>query len=330
MSFLAAALRAPGQTTGIVLVLVALVSFSASDAVASALTQTMSPLQVVTARFVTALAWLLPFVFTLRRSELVRLEHPVANLVRGLGIFGSAAFFVAALAHLPIATATAIGFVSPFVITLLSIPLLGERVGRHRWAAIAVGFAGVLIVVRPGGAGFTAAHLLPIASATCWAAAIIAMRWTGDTGGIRGTLGALVFANLFGAVAGLMLTGGSDWSITPAQVPVLFAYGFFSILGHGLMAVALLRAAASAIAPFSYTQILWSSAFGFALFGQIPDRWTVLGSAVIVASGLYVFWRERRVEAMPGRDTAMPAAESLAPVAPEPLPAAPLANPDRE
>lgn len=330
MTRLVAAFRSNDRVAGIALVLLALLSFSTSDAIASALTQQFSPTQVVTLRFATGLILLLPFIVTLRRAELLRFEHPVANLVRGFGIFGSAVFFVAALAHLPIATATAIGFVSPFVITLVSMPVLGEKVGRHRWAAIAAGFVGVLIVVRPGTEGFTLAHLLPVLSACCWAAAVIAMRWSGDTGGIRGTLGALVFANLFGGVAGLMLTGGSDWEVGVADLPVIGAYGLFSILGHGLMAFALLRAAASLLAPFSYTQIVWSTAYGMVLFGQVPDVATVLGSTVIIGSGLYVFWRERRVEAAPDRETVMPAAESLAPVAPEPLPAVPMANPDGE
>ncbi|WP_426955880.1 DMT family transporter [Muricoccus radiodurans] len=278
---------------GILLITASIALFSVSDALAKLLTGSLPPVEVGWLRYVTFFALTLtPFLF--RRNAFSRALRPKApglQLLRGLGMLGSAIAFIFALRVMPIAEATAINFVSPAFITALSIPVLGEVVGWRRWTAVAVGLVGVLIVIRPGTGAFGVEALLPIATAATWAcAAVITRRLASAGDGPEVTL-------FWSAGVGLVVLTAAlpfDFVVpTAGQVGLGVLVGVISSVGHSLVVLAYRAAPASVIAPFSYLQLLFSTLMGIILFGAAPDRWTALGAVIITASGLYTAHRER-------------------------------------
>ena len=192
--------------------------------------------------------------------------------------------------YLPIAEATATSFAAPLFITALSIPLLGEKVGPRRWAATFVGLLGVLIVVRPGTDAFQPASILPLVAALTWASAVVVTRRTsaGDT-----ALTTLAYSAIIGVVVLTALLpivwAPPDWRTLAFGTLI----GCAATAGHWLIVIAFRFGDASVLAPFTYTQLVWSTTLGAILFGAAPDVWTLLGASVIVASGLYTAHREQ-------------------------------------
>lgn len=268
--------------------LLALVLFSIMDALSKLMARRFDPVEIVWGRYLVILALLAPPA--LRRPRLLVARRLGLQLVRGVSVLGAALFFIAGLARLPLADATAIGFASPLLVTALSIPLLGEHVGPRRWSAVVVGFLGVLIIARPGSGAVGAVALLPLLSASCWALSLVVTRRMRSDDVPLTTL-------IYSTVVGLVLSGFAlplvwrpagfaDWA-------VMVAMGVLSAAGQYLLIAGLARGAASLLAPFSYTQILWSTALGYLVFGAVPSGWTWCGAAVIIASGLYIAHRER-------------------------------------
>ncbi len=273
------------------LMLVAMAVFSVMDGVSKGLTGRLSPVEVSWARYFFGLLFMVPVVLVRGGFGLLETRRVLPQVARGALLFGSSVLFITALRSLPMADAAAVGFVAPLMVTALSIPLLGERVGSGRWLAVLTGFGGVLLVVRPGGASFEAASLLPVASAACWAVALIITRRLAAT---ESALTTLLYTGLTGlALSTLLLPGlwrapgGEDWLL------MAVAGGLFT-LGQFLVLKAFLVAHASVLAPFQYSQIVWSTAIGLVCFGAIPDGFTAAGASVIIGSGLYVWWRERK------------------------------------
>jgi drug/metabolite transporter (DMT)-like permease len=236
------------------------------------------------------------FLGGVRWSAVMRTGRPGLQLVRSMLLLGSTFFFFLAVKFIPLASATAIGFVGPLLVTALSVPLLGETVGPRRWAAVAVGFVGVLVIIRPGPGMFSGtAHwaiALPLLVAVCFALYQISTRILSRTDSWTTTL---FYSASVGAVVMSTLVP-FHWR-TPdlegwAWMAVLGAIGGF---GHSMMIKAFTAAPASSLAPFTYLQIIWSTAVGFLAFGDFPDGWTLLGAAIVAASGLYVLSRERRL-----------------------------------
>jgi drug/metabolite transporter (DMT)-like permease len=186
--------------------------------------------------------------------------------------------------------ATATSFVTPLFVTALSIPLLGETVGWRRWLATLVGLVGVLIVVRPGGAGFQLASLLPVVSALSWAFGLIMTRMMSTTENPITTLA-------YSAIVGFIILTAMlplQWQPLSGQTILIGMFiGIASTIGHWLLILAYRHADASLLAPFSYAQLLWASLFGYFLFAVLPDIWTLVGAVIIAGSGLYTAHRER-------------------------------------
>lgn len=220
---------------------------------------------------------------------LVRTGRLGVQLARGVLLLLSTGFFFTALSYLPLAEAAAIGFVAPLLVTLLSIPMLGERVGWRRLTAVAVGFGGVLVILRPGGSLFTPAALLPLCTAVTYGLYQILTRRIGIS---EKPVASLFYTSLVGALAMTLVVPfvwvGPDWR----HLPMFLALGVCGGVGHFLMIRALQLAPVSLIAPFGYSAIIWSLLFGWLVFGQFPDRISLVGIAVVVASGLYVAYRE--------------------------------------
>lgn len=220
---------------------------------------------------------------------LVRTRRLGVQLVRGVLLLLSTGFFFAALSYLPLAEAAAISFVAPLLVTLLSIPMLGERVGWRRLTAVVVGFGGVLVILRPGGSLFTPAALLPLCTAVTYGLYQILTRRIGTS---ENPVASLFYTSLVGAAV-MTLVVPFAW-VTPdwRHAPIFLALGICGGVGHFLMIRALQLAPVSLIAPFGYSAMIWSLLFGWLVFSQFPDRISLVGIAIVVGSGLYVAYRE--------------------------------------
>jgi drug/metabolite transporter (DMT)-like permease len=209
---------------------------------------------------------------------------------------GSTILNIFALRFLQLDEALSIIFSTPFLVSVLSGPMLGERMGWRRWSAIAVGFVGVLIVTRPGFGGLHPAALLSLASAFCYAIYVIATRALARTDSNETTL---FYGNLVGAAAMLPVLP-FVWTRPESLliVALMVGLGLFGSLGHYLLIAAHRLAPASLLAPFIYTQFVWVILFGYLVFAHVPTAWTLAGSAIVIGSGLYVLYRERKVKGL--------------------------------
>lgn len=268
------------------------VSFlSLMDAGLKELAQHYPPFQVSALRGLAS--WPLALVWVLASTgprTLLQVRWPL-HLLRGvLGVMMMATF-VYAISQLPLTTAYTLFFIAPMLITALSVPLLGERVGRGRWLAIAAGFGGVLIALRPTGEGLlTWASVGVLLAATAYAVSAITVRVLARTDSTQ----SMVFWLLTCMAAGSALLAWPQWvTIQREHWALIVGIGVVGILGQYAITEAFRHGEASVIAPLEYTALAWAVSFDLLLWGVLPDRWTWAGAAVIVASGLYLIRHER-------------------------------------
>lgn len=281
--------RTDRPLAGIALMLVAMAMFTVTDTLAKYLTAELTSVEIVWSRHFFYVFLLAPLVLRRGVRRTFATPHLQAQIWRSVCLLLSATAFTISLVHLPLAFATTIAFVSPFFVTGLSMVFLGEKVGPRRWGAIAVGFIGVLIVVRPAG-DFSIWSLMPILAAFLWAIGLILTRRAGST---DSPLTTLVYTTIFGLLVSTVLTIPVWIWPTPEAWALMLFIAAWNLVGLTLMIKAFAFAPASTLAPFGYSQMLWSTLMGFAVFGDVPDLYTYLGGAVIVASGVYVWHRER-------------------------------------
>jgi drug/metabolite transporter (DMT)-like permease len=272
----------------IALVLLAVSLFSVMDALSKLLAARLDPIEVVWGRYLAILVLLAPLV--LRRPLLLATARPKLQLLRGAAVFGAAVLFIAGLQRLALADATAIGFASPLMVTALSIPLLGERVGIRRWSAVAAGFVGVLVVIRPGTGAIGAAALWPLSSAACWALGIVLTR---RMVGADAALTTLIHSTMVGLALSSLALPFVWQKASLMDGAIMAAMGVLSASGQYLFIAGLTRGAASLLAPFSYSQMIWSTLMGYLVFGAVPVASTWCGALIIVGSGVYIAHRER-------------------------------------
>lgn len=275
---------------GIGFMLAAAAIFTISDVIAKFLLPELGPVMVAWQRSLVALAVTLVFAWFRLGSRVFATRHPGIQILRGLAAFASSILFLIGLAHLPLADTVAINFAWPILGTLLSIPILGEKVGIRRWAAAAVGFAGVLLIVRPGSSAFQAAAIFPLAGALCWALSGVVTRRMMTTEAPETTLAisTLIF------VVGASLLAPFFWKTpTIAQLALGAIMGLLSATAHAAVIFAFERAHVSIVAPFGYAQLVCAVLLGFLIFGTVPDAWVASGSMLIVVAGLYTAHRER-------------------------------------
>jgi drug/metabolite transporter (DMT)-like permease len=281
------------RLTGIALMCGAVATFSCLDTTGKYLLQYMDPLQIVWARYFGA--FLLAFIFLnpSNKPKMLTTTRPFMQIGRSALLLGSTALNFFALRYLQLDEALAILFSTPFLVALLCGPLLGEWVGWRRWTAISVGFFGVLLVARPGFGGLHPAALLSLGSAVCYALYVISTRVLSHSDSSETTL---FYSNLVGAVAMLPVIP-LVWT-TPNSVLVvglMVLIGALGSGGHYLLIRGHRLAPASTLAPFIYTQMVWTTTLGFLVFGDVPHRWTIVGGLIVVSSGLYLLNRERKV-----------------------------------
>ena len=273
------------------------------DAIAKymATVEVMSPAQVTFYRFFFQLVATLPLLLTVAGAGAFRAQRPYANLLRGALHGAASLLFFVAVKYMPLADVFAIYFVEPFILTALSAAFLGDRVGWRRWTAIVIGFGGAMIVIQPSFAIFGWTSLLPVACAALYAHYMFLNRAIGDAdspltmqtvSGVGGTLfmaGALLIGHGAGAEDFVPSLPGSA-----SALALLFVLGAISGLGHLVVVRAFRLAPLSLLAPFQYFEIISATVLGYALFGDFPTASKWIGIAIIVASGLFIIWRERR------------------------------------
>jgi drug/metabolite transporter (DMT)-like permease len=283
---------ARNRLTGIGLISLTYLCFALLDGSAKFLVQTVPVLVVVWLRFVTHVLLASALLLPIRGKALVRTRHLRWHLLRGFMFCAMTGINFWALQFLQLTVTASIFFLVPILIALMSAPLLGERIDAKRWIAILVGFAGVLVVVRPGSTAFHPAMLLSLGNAVIYAAFNLMTRKlaaydTPETIQFLPALAASVVLAPFALAAWESPRGLLEWLL-------LFGMGVFGGVGHYLLAVAHRYAPASTLAPFLYQQILYMALFGFLVFGSVPDAAVWIGAAIVIASGLYLFSRERR------------------------------------
>ncbi len=295
----------PAETLrGIVVFLVASAFIPLLDAFGKLLVTThgLSAGEVAMIRLAMQVVMVLPVLVFAEGWSALHIRHPLLNLLRGvlLGLAGIA--FFGALRFMPLADATAIFFVEPMIVTVLSAVFLKETVGARRIAAVIVGFVGALIVIRPNFAAFGFAALLPMGAAVCIAFYLILGRSLSRT---ASPLAMMVYAGVGGAVTVALLSAlAAPFSIPdmaivlPRGVDVwllLLGAGIVGTLGHLMFLEAYRLAPASVLAPFGYVEIVSAVFLGFLLFGDFPDGPKWIGIVIIVGSGIFIYWRERRL-----------------------------------
>jgi drug/metabolite transporter (DMT)-like permease len=278
----------------ILFVLAAGLLFAGAAASVKALDGAVPLLQLVFFRSILALPVLAPLLWRAGGFAALATRRPMGHLWRGVwGLLGMLSAFYG-FAVLPLATVTALGFTMPLFLTLLAAPLLGERVGFARGLAVGIGFAGVLLMVRPWADG--GAALLPVlivlGGALAWALAMITIRQLGAAGESGVTI-VLWFSIGCSIVTFLACLPGWIWP-TPGQWALLLAIGALSALAQLLMTEAYRAAETTLVAPFEYSGIVWTTLLGALIWAEAPDGWDALGIVILVGSGLVIWHRETR------------------------------------
>ncbi len=276
---------------GILLIVTGMAVLPFMDVIAKKLGSDGVPvLQIVWARMVFGAVLTLPFALRQSGGRGILPQRPGLHALRALLLMGATFFFFSALLTLPIADALAIFFVNPLIITALSPLILGEHVGPRRWAAVGVGFIGTLVIIRPGFQDITAGTYMAFAAGCSLALYFLLTRR------IAGNAPAMVTTYDTSVMGALMLSVGMlfVWQVPTWQEWGLFiTLGAVATLGHWLIVRAYDHAEASLLAPFAYTEMIGAVAVGWAFFGDFPDRWTLLGVSVLIASAVYISSRER-------------------------------------
>ncbi len=291
-----AEIKAPSRTSrpllGVLFMCTACALFPIMNGLVKLLAATYDPQEIVWFRIILHLV-LVAAVFMPRMGlGLLRTRRIGTQFVSSVMMMLSTLFFFSAVKSIPVAEAIAVTFVAPLAVVLLAWPLLGERITFFRMAAVIVGFAGVLIVIRPGSAVFQWQSLLLLGSAVCYAMYQILIR---RLAGIDAPATSIFYSVLLGAIimsAWLPFhwktpTGWIDWAM-------LCSLGALGALGHYCVAKAMTYASANFVAPFNYTQMIGSVIVGYLMFAEVPDFYTWLGTAVVVGAGLMVGWHGRK------------------------------------
>jgi len=286
--------RPERRLLGIAMMVGAVGSFAVLDTLTKTLTADFDTGQILFGRF---LFFALFLSFTLRRlgwRTLVGTRQPRLQILRAAEMMASTVVYTVALIYLPIATAISIGFFWPLAVTVLAVPMLGERVGLNRWAAVVLGLAAVIAIIRPGAEVFHWASLLPVLSGTLYACFQIHARILSRTDNATTTLfySTAVSLALFSAWAPFV------WKSPSLEHWLMMAgTGLVAFLGHYVLIKAIELAPASLLAPFGYAKLIFGLILGFMVFGEFPDTITLAAAGVLTLAGIYISYRERR----PGR-----------------------------
>lgn len=283
----------PAEVRGIVAALSAMVMFGLMDGASKFLSQSgYSPAQILFLRYLFSVPVALAIVAPVGLRNAARTQRPFFQLGRVVILVLEMGLVLLAFRSMPLADAHALFAATPLLVTALSVPLLGERVGLRRWAAVLVGFVGVMVIVRPGLVSLHAGVIPALISVGLYALYQIMTRIVA-----RVDRAETIF--LFQIVVGsLLLLPLAPWVwITPplAHWPLFLVLAGLGAAGHLLLIKALTLTPAVLIQPFTYTMLVWAVLFGWLFFGDVPDRWTMLGAGIVVTAGIYTAIREQRL-----------------------------------
>ena len=274
---------------GIGWMLATMFMFSCINATAKVLIQTLPVVEVVWARYFFQMLLLLLFLRS-RIASIAVTGKLKLQFGRSLLLLSTTLLFFFALASIPMAEATAVMFVAPILVTALSLPVLGERVGPRRWVGVGVGFLGALIIIRPGLDVAHPAILFVLGAAAFHSLYQLSTRFLSRT---DGTLTTLFYSASTGAII-MTIAVPFFWVMpSPVELALMVLLGLFATFGHFCLIKAFEAAPPAIVSPFHYTNLLWSTMFGYILFTDLPDMWTIIGALIIAGSGLYIFHRER-------------------------------------
>jgi drug/metabolite transporter (DMT)-like permease len=276
---------------GIAIMVLGVALLTANDAISKYLAESHPVGQVICLRQAATLLVIVPYVMLVSGWGSLRVVSWPGQITRGLLFVANAALIVLGFSLLPLATVITIMFASPIATALFSAPLLAERVTLNRWFAILAGFAGVLVVIRPGGGGFEWALLIPVGAAIANSLRDIVTRRLSRS---ETSISMLLWSTLIVMAAGLV-TAPFGWQPVTATAAAWFvAAGVFNATAHFLLIEALRLGEAAVIAPVRYTSLIWATLIGFFVWRELPDAWVVAGSAVIIASGIYMIRSEAK------------------------------------
>jgi drug/metabolite transporter (DMT)-like permease len=275
---------------GILFICAAVFLFASSDALSKYLTNFYPVVMVLWVRYVVHISLMLGVLRPSSFKTLITTQNPKLQIIRGLCMVNTNLMFISALHFIPLAEGTAIIYLSPLLVTAMSGPLLGERIARLQWVAVAIGFIGVLFIVRPGGGLFHPVSLLALGAAIAFSVYQIITRKLNHTDSssttnfISGLISALVTSLLLPFF----------WKTPTLYFALLMVLlGISALVSHLLMTKAYQHAKPSTLAPFSYTQLLFAGLIGYIFFNHLPDFMGLVGMLVIVAGGLLVFSQVR-------------------------------------
>ena len=266
--------------------------FAAVDTMAKFLTTELHPIQIVWSRQLGLLLGVIVMLF-LRGPKILRTKAPGLQVLRGTVAAGSAALFIFAVAHVPLADAVAVSFVAPFMVTILAALILREKVGMRRWIAVSLGFLGTMIVIRPGLGVIHPAVFLVVIAAAFFACRQIISRALSSSDKTSTTVAYTAIVSL--AILSLPLPFVWTWDLSAQTIKLLVAMAVLALVAETLVIRALELAEAVVIAPLHYSMILWGTFYGWLVFSDLPDFWTWIGTAIIIATGIYTINRERIV-----------------------------------
>lgn len=278
------------QLLAVLLMIVGMAVLNAMDAISKILTVDHSGIQVAWARYTFHLLPLVLLAGPARVKRMARTVNPRAQIARSASLATSAVCIIIAFSLMPLADAVAVSFIAPLLIVAMSARFLGEHVGVHRWIAVLVGFGGMLVLVWPSGGVLDTGALFAIVAALFWAIGMLLTRqvrtddpWT-----------TLFYTALIGSGL-LTLVAPFVWS-----QPTMTGWGLMLVMGllggvaHTFIILAFRNASASFLAPYNYTMLIWTTLYGWMIFGDLPGLRVTIGAAIIVAAGLYAWHREQR------------------------------------
>lgn len=283
---------------GILLMIGAIFFFSAMDALAKALMARNEVIQVVWARYagqmLVVAVILAPRLLPLLRTHRIGLQLPRSGF-----LFGATFCLFTSLTYIDIGAATAVMNVHPMLLTLGAALILRERLGPRRLFGVLAALAGALIIIRPGGEVFSLPALLPLAAGTFYAAYALTTRFLGRDEPI---LTSFLYTALIGTIGASVMVAPVWQTPTASDAALFLLLGAVAALGQYLLIRSLTVAEAAAVAPFGYSGVIFATLWGLFAFGEVPDRWTLLGALVIVGAGVYVWHRETRARTAPPAD----------------------------
>ena len=277
---------------GIALIMSAVFMFSAMDTLAKHMLKSYPMSALMWARYMVHIVVMVALLGPRMGTKLIRTSHPWLQILRAVLLVASTTFFYFALRYLPLAEAAAISFVGPVLTALLSGPMLGDKVTRRQWFAVTLGFVGVLIIMRPGGGVLSLAAVFPLATAILFSVYQIVTR---KLAGREHPYTTLFYTAIVGGAITTIAVPLHWVTPTPSQAGFVVCIGLLGGIGHLLLIRAMEHTSPSTLAPFVYSQLIWSTLLAYLAFGDFPEPITLFGMLVVVAAGLLaVNWKHMR------------------------------------